>query len=153
MENMTDEQGSSPENPIDNSTEWVAAHIKGFDEPTGSDWPAQGGAPLLLLTTKGAKSGLWRRTALIYGEDAGHFLIVASKGGAPKPPGWYVNLSENAEVHVQVKDRKFRSVARTATPEEKPKLWNEMVSIWPDYANYQEKTERDIPVVILDPIG
>ena len=149
---MTDVQGESPENPIDNSAEWVAAHIKAFDEPDGSSWPTQRGAPLLLLTTKGAKSGLWRRTALIYGEDAGRFMIVASKGGAPNPPGWYLNLAENPEVHVQVRDRKFRATASTAQADEKPKLWDEMVSIWPDYANYQEKTDRDIPVVILDPI-
>ena len=113
---MTDEKGASPQNPIDNSAEWVAAHIKGFDEPEGSDWPTMRGAPLLLLTTKGAKSGLWRRTVLIYGEDDGRFLIVASKGGHPKPPGWYVNLSKNPEVRVQVRDRIFTAHARTAKP-------------------------------------
>ncbi|MBX3092560.1 MAG: nitroreductase family deazaflavin-dependent oxidoreductase [Cryobacterium sp.] len=150
---MTSEEGSSPENPIDNETEWVAAHIKKFDEPDGSGWPDQRGAPLLLLTTKGAKSGLWRRTALIYGESGDSYVIVASKGGHPKPPGWYVNLEANPEVRVQVEDRIFRANARTATPDEKPALWNRMVEIWPDYANYQTKTDRDIPVVILDPIA
>lgn len=150
---MTDEKGATPENPVDNSAEWVAAHIRAFDELTGAEWPTQRGAPLLLLTTKGAKSGLWRRTALIYGEDAGRLLIVASKGGHPTPPGWYVNLTAHPEVHVQVRDRTFRAMARTATPAEKPALWDEMVSIWPDYANYQEKTERDIPVVILEPVN
>lgn len=149
---MTAEQGTDPENPIDNSTAWVAEHIKAFDEPTGAEWPTQRGAPLLLLTTKGAKSGLWRRTVLIYGEDAGRFVIVASKGGHPKPPGWYVNLVANPDVYVQVEDRKFHARARTATPQEKPKLWDGMVRIWPDYANYQEKTARDIPVVILEPV-
>ncbi|MEO6941729.1 MAG: nitroreductase family deazaflavin-dependent oxidoreductase [Terrimesophilobacter sp.] len=149
---MTTEEGSSPDNPIDNDTEWVAAHIAAFDDPDTTDWPTQRGAPLLLLTTKGAKSGKWRRTALIYGEDDGSYLIVASKGGHPKPPGWYVNLEANPEVHIQVRDRKFRAMARTATPAEKPELWDRMVEIWPDYANYQVKTDRDIPVVILAPI-
>ena len=149
---MTTEKGSSPDNPIDNSTEWVAAHIKTFDEPDGSGWPTQRGAPLLLLTTKGAKSGSWRRTALIYGEDDGRYLVVASKGGHPKPPGWYVNLTANPEVHLQVRDRKFRAIARTAAATQKSKLWDKMVAIWPDYANYQTKTDRDIPVVILEPI-
>lgn len=149
---MTDVKGQSPENPIDNSTEWVAAHIKAFDEPDGSGWPTQRGAPLLTLTTKGAKSNLWRRTVLIYGEDDGRFVIVASKGGAPTPPGWYLNLVQNPEVHVQVGDRKFRAMASTAASDQKPKLWDVMVGIWPDYANYQEKTDRVIPVVILDPI-
>ncbi|MCC6269712.1 MAG: nitroreductase family deazaflavin-dependent oxidoreductase [Microbacteriaceae bacterium] len=149
---MTEEKGASPDNPVDNSEDWIAAHIKEFDEPSGSGWPTQGGAPLLLLTTKGAKSGLWRRTVLIYGEDAGRFLIVASKGGAPKAPGWFANLSANPEVYLQVEDRKFKAIASTATMDEKPKLWDEMVSIWPDYANYQKKTERDIPVVVLTPM-
>lgn len=150
---MTSEKGSSPDNPIDNATEWVAAHIKAFDEPDGSGWPTQRGAPLLTLTTQGAKSGAWRRTVLIYGEDNGRYLIVASKGGHPKAPGWYINLSANPEVHLQVEDRKFSAIARTATPTEKPKLWEKMVSIFPDYANYQEKTDRDIPVVILEPVA
>lgn len=149
---MTDTKGSSPDNPIDNSAEWVAAHIAAFDDLSKAEWPVQRGAPLLLLTTKGAKSGLWRRTALIYGEDSGRYLIVASKGGHPSPPGWYVNLVTNPEVHLQVRERKFRAMARTATAEEKPTLWPQMVAIWPDYANYQEKTDRDIPVVILDPL-
>lgn len=149
---MTDDKGASPENPIDNSTEWVAAHIDAFDEPDGSEWPTQRGAPLLLLTTKGAKSGLWRRTVLIYGEDDGRFLIVASKGGDAKSPGWYLNLRENPEVYLQVQDRKFRARARTATSDEKPRLWNTMLAVWPDYAGYQERTKRDIPVVILDPM-
>ncbi len=149
---MTIEPGSSPDHPLDNTTGWVAAHIKAFDDPEGAEAPAQRGAPLLLITTKGARSGVWRRTALIYGEDAGRYLIVASKGGHPNPPGWYVNLSANPEVRVQVKDRTFDAVARTATPEEKPALWELMAEIWPDYRRYQEKTDRDIPVVILDPV-
>ena len=78
-------------------------------------------------------------------------VIVASKGGHPQHPAWYVNLRENPEVYVQVHERKFRATARTAAPSEKPKLWDEMVAIWPDYAEYQKKTERDIPVVILEP--
>lgn len=150
---MTTEVGKSPDNPIDNSAEWVAAHIRAIDEGDGKDSPEMRGAPLLLLTTKGAKSGLWRRTALIYGEDEGRFVIVASKGGHPNPPGWYINLVANPEVRLQVTGKDFHAKARTATPEEKPKLWDEMVAIWPDYANYQKKTDRDIPIVILEPMG
>jgi deazaflavin-dependent oxidoreductase (nitroreductase family) len=149
---MSKEKGSGPDNPIDNSTEWVADHIRAFDEQDGSTVQEMRGAPLLLLTTRGAKSGLWRRTALIFGEDDGRYLIVASKGGDPKPPGWYVNLVANPEVRLQVKDLTFRALARTATREEKPKLWDKMVGIWPDYAEYQKKTDRDIPIVILEPL-
>ncbi len=152
VESMTAEKGSSPDNPIDNSASWVAEHIRAFDEHSGSDWPEMRGAPLLLLTTKGAKSGLWRRTVLIYGESDGQYLLVASKGGHPKPPGWYINLAAHPEVRLQVRDQKFDAIARTASAQEKSKLWDTMVAIWPDYANYQEKTERDIPVVILDRI-
>lgn len=149
---MSDDKGSRPDNPVDNSAEWVAAHIHAFDDPETSVWPTQQGAPLLLLTTKGAKTGVWRRTALIYGEESGRYLIVASKGGAPEAPGWYVNLVHNPEVTVQVENHIFRARARTATTEEKPSLWRDMLSIWPDYADYQTKTDRDIPVVILDPL-
>jgi len=150
---MTTEPGATPDNPIDNSVDWIAEQIKAFDESDGITWPDQRGAPLLLLTTLGAKSGVWRRTALIYGEDDGRHLIVASKGGHPAPPSWYLNLSANPEVHLQVRDYKFRAIARTATPEEKPKLWDTMVGIWPAFADYQKKTDRDIPVVILTPVS
>ncbi|MBX3088082.1 MAG: nitroreductase family deazaflavin-dependent oxidoreductase [Cryobacterium sp.] len=150
---MTDQPGSSPDNPIDNEADWIAAHIAAFNNPDHKAWPTQRGAPLLLLTTKGAKSGQWRRTALIYGIEGESYLIVASKGGSPIAPGWYFNLIANPEVHVQVEDRKFRATARTATAEEKPAMWRKMAAIWPDYDKYTEKTDRDIPVVVLDPIN
>jgi deazaflavin-dependent oxidoreductase (nitroreductase family) len=149
---MTSEPGSSPDHPIDNAADWVAAHIRALDEQRDTEPATHRGAPLLLLTTKGAKSGVWRRTALIYGEDDGRYLIVASKGGHPQPPAWYLNLTANPRVRIQAEDRAFYAVARTATPEEKPALWDRMVGIWPDYANYQTKTDRDIPVVILEPL-
>jgi deazaflavin-dependent oxidoreductase (nitroreductase family) len=75
---------------------------------------------------------------------------VASKGGAPEPPDWYLNLQQNPEVEVQIKGERFRAHARTATPEEKPAMWQHMVEVWPDYAEYQTKTDREIPVVVLD---
>lgn len=150
---MTSVPGSSSQNPLDNSTEWVAKHISAYVETDGRDGSVLRGAPLLLLTTNGAKSGVWRRTALIFGEHSGSYLIVASMGGAPRHPSWYVNLQENPEVFLQVYGRKFHAAARTATPEEKPELWAEMVAIFPQYAEYQTKTERDIPVVILEPIA
>lgn len=149
---MTTEPGSSPEHPLDNTTAWVAKHIKDYDESDGTSWPTLRGRPLMLLTTKGAKSGLWRRTVLLYGEHEGRVILVASKGGHPQHPAWYVNLRENPEVVAQVHERRFRAIARTATAEEKPELWDLMAEIWPHYLEYREKTDRDIPVVILDPI-
>jgi deazaflavin-dependent oxidoreductase (nitroreductase family) len=75
---------------------------------------------------------------------------VASKGGTDEPPAWYLNLSENPEVEVQVKGDRFRARARTASPEEKPELWQKMVAEWSSYDEYQRKTDREIPVVVLE---
>lgn len=107
------------------------------------------GAPILILTTTGRKSGEMRTNALIFGRHGEDYLVVGSKGGAPAAPGWYVNLDANPEVHVQVKGDRFAAHARTATAEEKPELWKIMTAVWPDYDQYQQRTEREIPVVIL----
>jgi deazaflavin-dependent oxidoreductase (nitroreductase family) len=106
--------------------------------------------PTLLLTTRGRKTGKLRRTALIYGRDGDRYVVVASKGGAPDHPTWYLNLDADPEVQLQVGAEKFTARARTATAEEKPALWRRMAEIWPDYDNYQAKTGREIPVVILE---
>lgn len=113
----------------------------------GHDWQ---GTQTLLLTTTGRKSGEEHTTPLIYGQSNGDYLVVASKGGAPKPPAWYLNLRDNPDVEVQVKDDRFRARARDATPEEKPGLWKTMTDEWPAYDEYQEKAGRDIPVVVLE---
>ena len=149
---MSSEPGSSPDHPLDASAGWIAGHIAAYDSPQNGKYPTMdNGAPLLLLTTKGAKSGKWRRTALIYGEHGGNYLVVASKGGAKKDPKWYVNLSNHPEVQLSVNERTFRATARTASAAEKPELWDVMVAIWPAYADYQTKTDREIPVVTLEP--
>lgn len=150
---MTDLPGTDPGNPIDSPTGWVAKHIALYVATDGKEGSSQRGAPLLLLTTQGRKSGKWRRTALIFGQTGGNYVVVASMGGAPKHPSWYLNLTANAEVRVRVYDRTFTATARTATPEEKPALWSMMATIWPDYDEYVRKTTRDIPVVILEPVG
>jgi deazaflavin-dependent oxidoreductase (nitroreductase family) len=113
----------------------------------GHDWE---GTQTLLLTTTGRKSGEQRTTPLIYAPHGDSFAIVASKGGADEPPAWYLNLSENPEVEVQVKDERFEGRARTASPDEKPELWAKMVAEWPSYDGYQQKTDREIPVVVLE---
>ncbi|MDP9382277.1 MAG: nitroreductase family deazaflavin-dependent oxidoreductase, partial [Chloroflexota bacterium] len=110
------------------------------------------GVPTLLLTTRGRRSGKPRRTALIYGLDGDRYLVVASKGGAQQHPLWYLNLLEHPEVEIQVGGDRFRASARTATAEEKPRLWERMTQIWPAYDEYQTKTDRDIPVIILERI-
>ena len=140
----------APSPIIDNDADWVKAQIAEYVATDGAKPVFRHGAPLLLLTTRGRKSGEWRRTCLIGAADGDRFVIVASLGGAPRHPVWYLNLTENPRVWLQVGAESFWATARTATAEEKPALWNKMVGLFPDYADYQEKTEREIPVVILD---
>ena len=108
---------------------------------------------ILLLTTTGHKSGKERTTPLIYGRSGDDVLLVASDGGAPEPPAWFKNLEADPEVGVQILGDKFDARARTATAEEKPAMWAEMVSHWPHYDRYQEMTEREIPVIVLERTG
>ena len=107
----------------------------------------------LLLTTSGRRSGQPRTTPLIYGRAGEKYLIVGSRGGAPTHPGWYENLVANPVVRVQVMADRFKARARTATPAERPALWKTMAAIWPPYDEYQQRTAREIPVVILERTG
>ncbi len=141
------------EEVTDSPTGWVAEHVDRYVETDGREGHEWRGVPTLLLTTRGRKSGKLRRTALIYGKDGEErYLLVASKGGAPEHPSWYLNLVAHPEVEVQVGPDKFVARARTADAREKPRLWQLMTSIWPDYDVYQKKTGRDIPVVIVERI-
>jgi deazaflavin-dependent oxidoreductase (nitroreductase family) len=118
------------------------------DGEEGYDW--RNGTTILILFTKGRKSGEERRHALIYRDYEDKYLIVASKGGAPEPPAWFRNLDANPDVEVQIKGDRFRARARVATPDEKPAMWKHMTEVWPDYDEYQKKTDREIPVVVLE---
>ena len=117
------------------------------DGEEGHDWQ---GTHTLILTTTGRRSGEQRSTPLIYGQHGDDYLVVASKGGSDLPPAWYLNLSENPDLEVQVKGDRFPAHARTATPEEKPEVWKIMTEQWPAYDEYQQKTDREIPVVVLE---
>lgn len=139
-----------PPDIIDSPTPWVASQIEEYLATDGAKPVFRYNSPLLLLTTQGGKSGQWRRSCLIYGPHGGDFLIVASMGGAPKHPSWYLNLKANPRVWLQVGADSFWAVARDASEEEKPELWQKMVDIYPEYAEYQEKTDRAIPVVVLE---
>jgi len=125
-------------------------HVRRYQETGGEEGHDWRGTSVLLLTTTGRRSGEQRTTPLIYQPYDGNYLIVASKGGADEPPAWFLNLSENPDVEVQVKDDRFRARARTATPDEKPDMWKTMTATWPAYDEYQRKTDRDIPVVVLE---
>jgi deazaflavin-dependent oxidoreductase (nitroreductase family) len=125
-------------------------HVERYEATDGEEGHDWQNTQTLILTTTGRKSGEERKTPLIYQEHDGDYLIVASKGGAPAPPAWYLNLSENPEVKVQVKGDKFTARARDASPDEKPDMWRKMTETWPAYDEYQEKTDREIPVVVLE---
>lgn len=131
---------------------WVAGHIKRYvdsDGARGHEW--QRGVYTLLLTTRGRRSGKLRRTPLIYGRDGDAYVVVASSGGGPEHPGWYHNLVAQPQVDVQVAADTFTANARAAASDERARLWGMMASIWPDYDRYQRRTEREIPVVVLEP--
>lgn len=126
-------------------------HVRKYQETDGAEgYHWLNDTTILLLTTKGRKSGQDRTSALIYRDYEGKQLVVASKGGSDQPPEWFLNIEADPEVKVQIKGDKFTAHARIATPDEKPAMWEHMVQVWPDYANYQAKTERDIPVVVLE---
>ncbi len=143
----------------DSLPDWIRDHVRRYRESNGADghmWDASavGGSgifPTLLLTTTGRKSKQRLELPLIYGKTANGYAIVASKGGAPSHPAWYLNLSANPDVEVQVGPKKFATQARTATGAERAALWKQMVSIYPPYDDYQRRTRREIPVVVLEP--
>jgi deazaflavin-dependent oxidoreductase (nitroreductase family) len=152
MATKKDQVKSLDKEVFDSPTGWVKSHIKTYVESDGKKGHLWRGLPTLLLTTQGRKSGKLRRTALIYGQDGENYLLVASNGGDPNHPSWYLNLSANPEVELQVGTEKFHARARTATAEEKPRLWKIMSKIFPTYDRYQAKAGREIPLVVLEPI-
>ncbi|MBL6455148.1 nitroreductase family deazaflavin-dependent oxidoreductase [Belnapia sp. T6] len=109
--------------------------------------------PALLLTTTGRKSGERYIFPLFYGKTGNSYIIVASKGGAPEHPGWYRNLLAHPEAEIQVATQKLKVRARTTSGEERERLWKLALGFWPPYADYAKKTDREIPVVVLDPAG
>jgi deazaflavin-dependent oxidoreductase (nitroreductase family) len=126
-------------------------HVERYEATGGEEgYEWRNGTTILLLHTTGRKSGKDVTTPLIFREDGDNFVVVASKGGAPEAPDWYLNLQANPAVRVQVKAEVFDARARTATPDEKPALWRRMAEVWPDYDEYQKKTDREIPVVVLE---
>jgi deazaflavin-dependent oxidoreductase (nitroreductase family) len=123
------------------------ARYRETDGEVGHEWR---GVHTIILTTTGRRSGEPRPTPLIYGRDGDDLLVVASNGGSTEPPAWYRNLEADPGVDVQLLGDRFRARARTATAEERPELWRTMATIWPAYDRYQERTDREIPVVVLE---
>jgi deazaflavin-dependent oxidoreductase (nitroreductase family) len=129
---------------------WMADHLARYLATNGADGHMWRGYPTLLLTTIGRQSNEERLLPLIYGRDGDRYVVVASRGGAPDHPSWYKNLVENPEVKVQVKGDRFRARARTANRDERPRLWRTMTKLFPFYDQYQSKTAREIPVILIE---
>jgi deazaflavin-dependent oxidoreductase (nitroreductase family) len=126
-----------------------AEHVRRYQETGGEVGYLWNGVPTLLLTTRGRRTGLARTTPLIFGRDGENYLVVASMGGAPQHPNWYLNLLQTPRAEIQVRAERFFVVSRTASAEAKPRLWKVMTELWPNYDVYQGRTERSIPVVTL----
>jgi deazaflavin-dependent oxidoreductase (nitroreductase family) len=110
-----------------------------------------GGAPICIVTTTGRRSGRPRTVPLLYMRDGEDIVVVASKGGMPQHPDWYLNVAANPEVEIEIGDHSERYVARTADAEERASLWPRLVEVYSSYDDYQARTDREIPVVICSP--
>ena len=132
-------------------TEWVRKQVEQYEGSGGTEGTTMRGLPVIILTTKGNKSGKLRKTPLMRVEHEGSYAAVASLGGAPKHPVWYYNVLSNPNVELRDGTRHGDYVAREVTGEEKARWWERAVAAFPDYADYQEKTSREIPVFVLDP--
>jgi deazaflavin-dependent oxidoreductase (nitroreductase family) len=125
-------------------------HVRRYIETGGGVGHEWNGVTTLVLTTVGRRTGLLRRSAMIYGRSGEAYVVIASLGGAPMHPSWYLNLVARPEVEVQVGSELFRALARTAEGEERACLWQTMADHWPNYDVYATRTERLIPVVVLE---
>jgi deazaflavin-dependent oxidoreductase (nitroreductase family) len=144
-----------------NLPDWMVDHANRYRASGGTEGhiykitpPGQPemAVPSLLLTTTGRKSGEKFIFPLFYGRAGDSYFVIASKGGAPQHPGWYRNILANPDVEVQVGTARMQARARTTTGEERARLWQKSLEFWPAYAEYQRTTEREIPVVVLDPV-
>lgn len=125
-------------------------HVRRYRETNGDVGYLWNGATCLVLTTRGRRSGAARDVPLIFGADGRNCVVVASKGGAPTHPVWYRNLAADPHVEVQVRGDRFAATAHTATGAERERLWKIMTAVWPNYDDYAKRTEREIPVVVLE---
>jgi len=132
---------------------WVRDQVEEYESSGGTRGTTLRGRPVVILTTLGARSGKLRKTPLMRVEHDGAYAVVASLGGAPKHPVWYFNIQANPLVELQDGPEVQEMKAREVTGEEKARWWERAVATWPDYASYQEKTDREIPVFVLEPVS
>jgi deazaflavin-dependent oxidoreductase (nitroreductase family) len=126
-------------------------HVRVYRETGGARGYHWRGTTILLLTTRGRRSGEQRTTPLIHRTDGNRYVIVASKGGAPEHPSWFENLQAEPNAEIEVKSESIGVTASVAQEEERARLWSLMSKVWPAYEDYQVKTDREIPVVVLTP--
>jgi len=126
-----------------------AEHVRVYRESAGQRGYHWRGTTILLLSTTGRSSGELRTTPLIHRTDGDRWVVVASKGGAPENPGWYENLKADPNATIEVKGDEIPVTASTASGEERTRLWSLLAEVWPAYNDYQQKTDREIPVVVL----
>jgi F420H(2)-dependent quinone reductase len=139
---------------IAKAQKWAAKlHVAAYRATGGRIGGRMMNSPVLLLLTTGRKSGKERTTPLLYLQDGGNYAIVASNGGAPKSPAWWLNLETNPEAAVEVGIKKLRVRAEEVEGEEKRRLWRRLVAMYPSYEDYQRRTDREIPVAVLKPVG
>lgn len=132
--------------------EYAAQQVEQYEATGGREGGELEGKPVVILTTKGRASGKLRKSPLMRVEDGGRYAVIASVGGAPKHPNWYLNLQANPEVTLQDGAKVMDLRARTASGEERKHWWSVATKVWPPYDEYQTKTDRQIPVVVLDPL-
>jgi deazaflavin-dependent oxidoreductase (nitroreductase family) len=133
--------------------QWVRDQVALFESTDGAEGNRLRGVPIVVITSVGAKSGKLRKTPVMRIEHAGSYAAVASQGGAPEHPGWYFNFVAHPRVEVQDGAVRKEYVAREVTGDEKATWWERAVAVWPSYADYQEKTDREIPVFVLEPVS
>ncbi|PZQ90511.1 MAG: nitroreductase family deazaflavin-dependent oxidoreductase [Leifsonia xyli] len=134
------------------TSEWAREQAEAFEASGGTEAGEMRGKPIIVLTSMGAKSGKLRKNALMRVEHDGVYAVVASKGGAPEQPAWFHNLVANPHVELQDGAVKRDYRARQASGAERDEWWARANEVWPDYAAYQQKTDRVIPVFVLEPL-
>ena len=134
------------------TSSWSRRNVEEYEASDGAKGGSLRGRPVVVLTSVGARTGKLRKTALMRVEHEGIYAVVASLGGAPSNPAWYHNLAKSPHVELQDRATKRDYLAREVSGDEKAMWWERAVEAWPDYASYQLKTKRQIPVFVLDPI-
>ena len=135
------------------TSDWAREQAELYERSGGTEGTTLRGVPVIILTSVGSQSGKLRKTALMRVEHDGEYAVVASLGGAPKHPVWYYNITKNPHVELQDGPVKRDYTAREVTGDEKALWWERSVAVWPNYADYQTKTTREIPVFVLTPMA